>query len=208
MNSEQQPLLHPELSAPALERLGSGVEVFIECYANSDWAAGPSYAALHLDQSAFDRLTHAMKCCVEHGWSMIETNGGPSSWDDDENRCDLSVRSWYLRVGKDGFWFYGMPKEGNDTVESRGLDITKLVEALNASPEPDDASMPENFVWFGGALVFGTSDVHSLCDMVAEARPDIEATENALEMNRVIECAPRAAEPAEASVHRPRRHSV
>lgn len=44
--------------------------------------------------------------------------------------------------------------------------------------------------------------------MVAEARPDIEASENSLEMNRVIERAPQAPEPAEAPIHRPRRHNV
>jgi hypothetical protein len=207
MNAALQPL-HPELSALARERLTSGVELFLECYANSDWAAGPSYAALHLDQSKFDRLTHAMRCCVEHGWSMIETNGGPSSWDDDESRCDLSVRSWYLRVDKDSFWFYGMPKEGNDTVETRGLCIAKLVEALNASPEPGSESMPENFVWFGGALVFADSDVKFLCDMVSEARPDIEAVENALEMNRVIGRVPQEPEASETPAHRPRRQHV
>tara|TARA_B100001105_G_scaffold253112_1_gene246026 strand:- start:117 stop:740 length:624 start_codon:yes stop_codon:yes gene_type:complete len=207
MSDELQPL-HPALSTMARERLASGVEVFLECYANSDWAVGPSYAALQLDQAGFDRLTQAMRCCVEHGWSMIETNGGPSSWDDDEGRCDLSVRSWNLRASKDAFWFHGMPKEGSDTVESRGLDIANLVDALNASSEPNNEAMPANLVWFGGALVFGVNDVQSLCDMVAEARPDIEAAENALEMNRVIGRAPRELDASEAPTHRTRRHTV
>lgn len=206
--SDEHRLLHPELSSLASERLAAGIEVFLECYANSDWAVGPSYVVLHLDQAGFDRLTHAMRCCVEHNWSMVETNGGPSSWDDDEGRCDLSVRSWNLRVSKDAFWFHGMPKEGSDTVESRGLDIANLVDALNASSEPNNEAMPANLVWFGGALVFCVNDVQSLRDIVAEARPDIEAAETSIEMSRVISETPTTPEVGGPPKHRPRRHHV
>lgn len=178
----------PELNDLARERLAAGgVEVFMECYANSEWATGPAYAALRLNEERLGIIMKAAKACADNeGWNFIELSMGPSRTQSDvnESSVDLSIRYWDMRVYKDAMHFHGMPKEGDDSVESRSIDLAAMLRALNA--EPDSEAVPENMVWFGGALLYGTSDVQGLLDIVAEDIPEIEACENARVMRCVI----------------------
>jgi hypothetical protein len=186
----------PELNDLARERIGAGVEVFLECFANSDYSAGPAYASLRVTEQALSKVINAARACEENDWNFVELGLAPARWqgEDDDGSVDLRIRYWDMRVYKDALHFHGMPKEGNDSVESRSLDLAMLYQALTL--EPDSEEMPENMAWFGGVLVYDTGNLDGLCEQLAEDYPEIEAQENALEMQRVIAEAP----PADADV--------
>lgn len=197
----------PELNDLARERLAAGVEVFIGCYTSSEWGTGPAYAALRLSEEKLATILKAAKACADNDdWNFIELSMGPSRTQCDVNDSDitLNIRYWDLRVLKDSMAFFGMPKEGDETVESRTLDLADLFRSLNA--EPDSGSLPENMVWFGNALIFDRSEVDELCNTIAEDIPEIKAQENARVMRRVINEMP-APDPAEAP-KRSRRNDI
>ena len=197
----------PDLNDLARKRIAAGVEVFIECYTNSDWGTGPAYVALLMTEQSFAAVVKAAQACADNeGWIFIELSMGPARTQADVNDSGiaLNISYWDMRVYRDSMHFHGMPKEGDESVESRSLDLSNLLHALNA--EPGSESVPENMVWFGNALVYGTSDVQGLCDIIAEDIPEIEALENALEMRRVMNEMP-APDPA-AATKRQRRKGI
>jgi hypothetical protein len=193
--SEPQNLTRPAPGSPVTlfdsflnelgrQRLAAGVTIYLETFCNSDHVCGPTWAARALDRSFIDLVETAAHACAVHDWSMVELKDGPTAWDDDESRVDLSVRRWGLHVSSNALWFNGMPKEGNEAVQTLELALTDLADALNARDEPDHG--PEYFRWFGGALVYSQGDADALCEMVRDAVAEVDAKETELEMLRHI----------------------
>lgn len=188
--------------APAIalmrERFPDGVDLYLECFCNSDWAVGPAYVARRLSADFLSLVDTAATAVKTHGWAEVSLNNGPS----EVAKSDLEPRYWNVQVCDDGMWFRGMPKEGNEYIESRHLPLEHLSLALGVdelASWKDDKLLPEYFRWHGGVLVFGTSDVDDLCEMISEKHPEIEARVNAIEMQLVID--KDAAAPAQDDVN-------
>lgn len=180
------------------ERFPDGVDLYLECFCNSDWASGPAFIGRKLTADFLSLVDTAATAVKTHGWADVSLNNGPG----EVAKSDIEPRYWNVQVCDDGMWFRGMPKEGNEYVESRHLPLEHLSRALGVdelASWKDDKLLPEYFRWHGGVLVFGTSDVDELCEMISEAHPEIEARVNAIEMQLVIDKEPSAPADADAS---------
>lgn len=204
------------LNALARQRLADGgfVDLYVECYVNSEYGTGPAWAVLRLDMRFLDLVETASSEVIRReadGWSSIALQRGPVSWD--EEGSDVGVKYWSMSVSADAVSLVGQPKYGTETVESRVVPLKDLVQALNADEMATlrvltDESMPINFAWHGGVLVYGVSDVAELAVMVEESSDEISAKHAANVMRHEIEMAAAAAPQPTDAEKRPRKPRI
>lgn len=144
-----------------------GVDLYLECFCNSDTLAGPAYLGRKLTSDFLYSVSKAAAAVEANHWREVTLNLIPS----EVPQADNAVDYWVLKVTDDGMWFHGSPKAGHESVETCYVSFEPLAQALGMNPRASQvgaALPPGNFMWHEGALVFGTTDVEALCSKIAQ----------------------------------------
>ena len=120
-------------------------EMVISARTLNEFADGPTYAVVTVDQSMVDRLIRLRRICVENELEAVTDRACPDQW---EREGDLYIRGDNLRVTHYGaFWFEAHLKHTDYGVETLCLDIALLLTVV----EEGEGSTPnEHFRWSNG----------------------------------------------------------
>ena len=110
--------------------------IFIEAYACSDFAEGPSFATFRLTESLIEELQTMAQLCALHGFSEILIPRG-CLWGPNTIQDELRLQSDELVVCCDAFWFRATPKHSDYHVESRAQPIADVIDAAKDWKEGD-----------------------------------------------------------------------
>lgn len=161
-------LLKKKEPAPVGPVLAKPVDLFIVCSAADENYTAPDYCKVSLTQEFVDRMLKLQALCVEQDlselreWRRVEWGGKDTDLGEDESwRMEMEE----LAVGKNSMWLSAEPKHGNYRVESRAIEIDKLVQALQTKVSPTDY-----LVWCEGRLLYEpTADIEYFAQMLRDA---------------------------------------
>ncbi|MCG7871037.1 MAG: hypothetical protein JAZ11_02915 [Candidatus Thiodiazotropha lotti] len=138
-------------------------EMVISARTLNEFADGPAYAVVTVDQSMIDRLIRLRRICVENELEAVTDRACPDRW---EREGDLYIRGDNLRVTHHGaFWFEAHLKHTDYGVETLSLDI----DAIMAVIEQGQGPVPnEHFMWSEGRLYYAAcrDELPGLIEMV------------------------------------------
>jgi len=120
-------------------------EMVISARTLNEFADGPAYVVVTVDQNMVDRLIRLRRICVENELEAVTDRACPDRW---EREGDLYIRGDNLRVTHYGaFWFEAQLKHADYGVETLYLDIDPLLTVVE---EGEGATPNEHFRWSNG----------------------------------------------------------
>lgn len=114
--------------------LDKPVTLYINAYACDEWADGPSWAKVRIDQAFIDAVLELQALCEDKGLDHVSKDWCPEAWDDDDN---LRLQGDELVVCRHSWWFTARPKHADYSCETRMLDIGWMLDALSKHASTD-----------------------------------------------------------------------
>lgn len=101
--------------------------LYVEAFSCDEWADGPSWAKVELDQSFVDAVLELQALCLEKGLDQVSRSWHVPQWGD---RHNLRLRGEELHVSASSWWISAYPKYGDYGCETRQMTIQGMTEAV------------------------------------------------------------------------------
>ncbi len=108
--------------------------LYVEAFACDEWADGPSWAKVPLDQELVSALLGMQSLCDEKALDQVSRSWFVQEWGD---RHDLRLRGEELQVSARSWWISAYPKHGDYKCETRVMDIQWLLDAVQGHKQSE-----------------------------------------------------------------------
>lgn len=136
-------------------------KLVIGASATSEFGEGPEWAGVTVTPEFLQTLLRLRRVCRDEKLESVTVSQAPDCWDQEEY---FRIRGDSLRVWGNDFWFEAHPKYADYNVETRAIDIDKLLKVVDKIAKNDvENPMPEGFSVKNG-VVFCGADPDDLAD--------------------------------------------
>ncbi len=135
-------------AVPPGVRVARPLTLYVEAFSCDEWAEGPSWAKVTIDQQFVDTVLELQALCTSQKLDQVSRSWFVEKWGDDGQ---LRLQGEDLQVGPRSWWIRARPKHADYDCETRMLDISWLLDCLQKGHSTDFITRKGDVLLYDGS---------------------------------------------------------